>query len=78
MGRESRLTTSDSHFSHEVMMLSVRKLMLVAVCLLTLAGHLAQSEAEDKTAEPSAQLVTRNRVQLNFSGAELIIAAARE
>ena len=59
-------------------MLSVRKLMLVAVCLLTLAGHLAQSEAEDKTAEPSAQLVTRNRVQLNFSGAELIVAAARE
>lgn len=58
------------------------RLVLFASCLAPFAaGH--QSIADDKTnASPSSQgagaLVTRERVQLNLAGAELIIAAAKQ
>lgn len=62
-------------------MLRLRNLILIAICCVSVASHHAQSEAEDKpaatAAEQPAALVTRDRVQLNLAGAELVIAAAR-
>lgn len=58
-------------------MLSARKITLLGVCLMLLAGHIP-SDARDKPADTSAPLVTRSRVDLNLAGAELIISTARQ
>ncbi|MDB5337917.1 MAG: hypothetical protein JWN70_3536 [Planctomycetaceae bacterium] len=62
-------------------MLSARNLILITVCCVTVASNHPRSGAEEKpdqtTAEQPAAVVTRNRVQLNLAGADLIIAAAR-
>ena len=60
-------------------MISIRPLLLAALLLPLAAGH-ASIIADDKKTDSSAggPLVTRERVQLNLAGAELIIAAAKQ
>ena len=59
----------------------IRILGLIVLGVLMVATLHPQLEAEDKpgsaSAAPLAEVVTRNRVQLNLAGAELIISAAR-
>lgn len=58
-------------------MTRLRTLGLFAIGTLTLASHQFPSAAQDKPAAEPSPVVTRNRVQLNLAGAELIIAQAR-
>lgn len=59
----------------------IRILGLIVLGVLMVATLRPQLEAEDKpasaSAEPLSDVVTRNRVQLNLAGAELIISTAR-
>jgi glc operon protein GlcG len=59
----------------------IRILGLTVLSVVMVATLRPQLEAEDKPASaaaaPLAEVVTRNRVQLNLAGAELIISAAR-
>jgi glc operon protein GlcG len=58
---------------------TVRRFAPVAIFLLLAAGHVAPpTRADDKKPDaPAAPLVTRERVQLNLAGAEVIVAAAK-
>lgn len=61
--------------------MSYRSPLLVAVLVIILVADRAalHTRAADPKPEPAAApLVTRNRVQLNLAGAELILAAAKE
>jgi len=60
-------------------MISIRLFLMTALLLPLAAGH-TSIVAEDKIADSSAggPLVTRERVQLNLAGADLIIAAAKQ
>jgi glc operon protein GlcG len=59
------------------------RLILCALFLISLAGGHATTVAQEKKPDgpgssPAAPLVTRERVQLNLAGAELIVAAAKQ
>jgi glc operon protein GlcG len=58
---------------------TVRRIAPIAILLLLAAGHAApRTRADDRKPDPpSAPLVTRERVQLNLAGAEVIVAAAK-
>lgn len=62
-------------------MMSLQRFVLVAICCAPLVSNHAPTAAQDQPAATpdgsAATLVTRNRVQLNLAGAELIITAAR-
>lgn len=58
---------------------SFRKSFCVCLVLLPLIGSHASTGADDQQAPvPTAPLITRDRVQLNLAGAELILTAAKQ
>jgi glc operon protein GlcG len=58
------------------LMSPIRRLLLTVALLVCVAATLADEKRPDPVA--SGPLVTRERVQLNLGGAELILAAAKE
>ncbi|MDB5306047.1 MAG: hypothetical protein JWO38_249 [Gemmataceae bacterium] len=63
--------------------MSLRPSLALILLALLAAGHATPSTRADDTkpgaaATPAAPLVTKNRVQLNLAGAEVILAAAKE
>ena len=65
--------------------MNLMKNRLLALCVILASGHLRGADEKPPAASPSsaasltaAPLVTRERVQLNLAGAEIIIAAARQ